>query len=186
MSITTNLVKGIALTQTLVFIYFLLPLKKSFKYKFLSVVKSEYIRPLHKVILAIYTMILLFFMDSVYRINTFEDIILKYYHKANTYLTGFTLFNGVILYRFLQIYNDTMQEEERTLILKKQCINQKEFVDKILKEVEDKKEEINKLTDEVKRYEVLNKQKTNNQKAYFDLLDKYNALKEITEPKKKK
>lgn len=186
MSITTNLVKGITILQTLVFFYFLLPLKKTFKYKFLSMLQSSNIKPLYKALFAVYTMILLFFMDSVYRTSSLEDVILKYYHKANTYLTGFTLFNALILYRFLQIYNYTMQEEEKTAILKKQCINQKDFVEKILKEVDEKNLEIKKLNDELRKYEILGKQKTNNQKAYFDLLDKYNALKEITEPKKKK
>lgn len=79
-----------------------------------------------------------------------------------------------------------MQEEEKTLILKKQCINQKDFVEKILKELEEKKEEVVGMKEEVKKASLLTKQNKNNEKAYFDLLDKYNDLKEVNEPKKKK
>ncbi|KCZ75369.1 hypothetical protein H311_03655, partial [Anncaliia algerae PRA109] len=122
MSITTNLVTTISLCQIICFTYFLLPMKKTFKYKFLSIIKSRHSKPFYKILMALYTMIFVFFLDSFYKGSSLEDVLLKYYHRSNSYLTGFTLFNALILYRFIQVYNEFMEEEEKTNILKKQCI----------------------------------------------------------------
>lgn len=182
-AITAQLVQTISVCQTIIFVVLLLPIKINIRKKMLDLIRSKQARSLFRVMLAVYTMMFILFLDSIYKI-TYDDIILKYLYESNMYLTGFTLFNALVLYRFVSVFSEFLHEVEKSQVLKKQCMNQKDFVDNLLKDLEEKDNEIKRLKEEKNKSDVLLKQHKNNESAFFELLDKYNNLKSTLEPKK--
>lgn len=183
MAITAQLVQTVSGIQTLIFMILLLPLRAGLRKKVIEGLKSKQAKSLLRIVLVVYTMMFILFLDSIYKI-AYDDIILKYLYESNMYLTGFTLFNALVLYRFINVFYEFIREVERSKVLKKQCLNQKDFVDGLLKDIEQKEGEIKRLTEEHTKLKTLLKQHKNNEKAFFELLEKYNNLKNSFESKK--
>lgn len=182
-AITAQLVQIISACQTTIFVVLLLPININVRKRILGLLRSKQATSLLRVLLAVYTMVFILFLDSIYKI-TYDDIILRYLYESNMYLTGFTLFNALVLYRFVNVFSELLLEAERSQALKKQCMNQKDFVDGILKDLEERDCEIKRLKEEKNKSDVLLRQHKNNESAFFELLDKYNSLKSTLEPKK--
>lgn len=146
------------------------------------------------VLLILYAIVFILFIDSVYKLYfTVNDKFLSYHTERNLYLTGFTLYLAVIFRMFTQTLNKLIKEEQSAKILKKQALNQNTFVEDLLKKIEDKDEKIlekeneyNELKKKLLSAEVLLKQYKNNQNEYFSLLEKYNTLENKVRKESKK
>lgn len=185
MGITTHLVQSILYTEMVMFTMLILPLPKYFSRQFIVMFhESKFSRAFTHILWVLYTMVFILFLDSIYRqYNTIEDKFLSYHTERNFYLTGFTLYLALIFKMFTQMLSKLHKEEQSAKILKKQAMNQKTFVDDLIKKVETKDEKICELEAEGKdlnkkilSLEVLLKQYKNNQNEYFTLLEKYNEL----------
>jgi B-cell receptor-associated protein 31 len=89
--------------------------------------------------------------------------------QRNMYLTGFTLFLGLVLSRFVGLMAKTINYEQQIEVLKKQA--------------ENVSKEYNRLSDESKsnsNVDTLKKQAEQQQKAYMELADRYNELEKKT------
>ncbi|KAF9761864.1 Endoplasmic reticulum transmembrane protein YET-like [Nosema granulosis] len=185
MGITTHLVQSILYTEMAIFTLLILPLPKYISRQFIVMFhESKFSRVFTNILWVLYTMVFILFVDSIYRqYSTVEDRFLSYHTERNFYLTGFTLYLALIFRMFTQMLSKLQKEEQSAKILKKQALNQKTFVDDLMKKIESKDEKILELETETKdlnkkilSVEVLLKQYKNNQNEYFSLLEKYNDL----------
>ncbi|KAH9412325.1 hypothetical protein HK407_01g02200 [Ordospora pajunii] len=197
MGITTSLVQAVLLVEMSVFTLMLLPVSKSLKKSILRVfMASKLYRGILHILYVLLAMILVMFVDSAYKIYTGEEYanpFVLYQAERNLYLTGFTLFLAVIFRMFIKMMSLLFKEEESALLLRKQSMNQKKYVEDIVSESTRSEEKIRQLEDKVSSLnakivsgDMLIKQLRNNQNEYFNILDKYNALKEQVENESKK
>ncbi|KAG5859645.1 hypothetical protein KMI_05g08270 [Encephalitozoon hellem] len=189
MGITTQLVQGIAFGEMCMFTFMLLPISKNLKKRMIKLFQtSKFYRGFLHIVYVLFAMILIMFVDSVYKIYTGEDSInpfVLYQAERNMYLTGFTLFLGVIFRMFVRTMCLLFREEESAQLLRKQSMNQKKYVEEMLedstkkdKRIEELEAEIVDLRKKILSGDILIKQLKNNQSEYFNLLDKYNGLRE--------
>lgn len=176
MGITTKIVQTMLLTEIVLFILLLLPIPS--KRQMLAKLTSSFIfKGIKHILLAVYAMIVLLFLDSLFKTSKGNENTYYLYHaERNLYLTGFTLFLAIIFYSFTKLLLQIKIDEEKAGILKKQALNQKDHVEKIIKSSKEKDAKIIELEEKVLKSEVLMKQVKNNQDEYFKLLDKYNKL----------
>lgn len=197
MGITTHLVQSILFGEMTIFTLMLLPIPKILKKKVMRLSQgSKAYKGLLHVLYVLFAMILVMFLDSAYKVYTGEDDnnpFVLYQAERNMYLTGFTLFLALIFRMFISTMFLLFKEEDSAHLLRKQSMNQKDYVQGMLDESTRKDDKIAELGDEVtdlkkkiRAGDVLIKQLKNNQNEYFSLLDKYNGLKEqITSESKK-
>lgn len=189
MGITTQLVQSIVFGEMCMFTFMLLPISKNLKKKVIKLFQaSKFYRGFLHIIYVLFAMILIMFVDSAYKIYTGEDQtnpFVLYQAERNMYLTGFTLFLGVIFRMFIRTMCLLFREEESAQLLRKQSMNQKKYVEEMLedntkkaKRIEELEVEIIDLKKKISSGDILIKQLKNNQNEYFSLLDKYNGLRE--------
>lgn len=186
MGITTSIIQLILLCEIAIFSALLVPFphKKTLLHK-LS--KNFVFRGFKHVLLAVYAMISLLFFDSILKIyKGTENIYFLYHAERNMYLTAFTLFLALVLNTFLKLLVKTKIDEENAAGLKKQAMNQKDFVAKMIEQGKAKEAQIKALEDKIKKNEMVIKQLKNNSDEYFRLLDKYNGVVEKLTGEKKK
>ncbi|KMV66087.1 hypothetical protein M970_050280 [Encephalitozoon cuniculi EcunIII-L] len=197
MGITTQLVQSILLGEMCVFTFMLLPISKGLKKSMMKLFQtSKVYRGFLHILYVLFAMILVMFVDSAYKIYTGEDQanpFVLYQAERNMYLTGFTLFLAVIFRMFIRMMCMLFREEESALLLRKQSMNQKKYVEEMLEEnakkggkIDDLEAEITDLKKRISSGDILIKQLKNNQNEYFNLLDKYNRLKEQVQMESKK
>ncbi|ADM11481.1 B-cell receptor-associated protein 31-like protein [Encephalitozoon intestinalis ATCC 50506] len=197
MGITTQLVQSILFGEMCMFTFMLLPISKNLKKRMIRLFPtSKLYRGFLHIIYVLFAMILIMFVDSAYKIYTGEDHInpfVLYQAERNMYLTGFTLFLGIIFRMFTRTMCLLFKEEESAHLLRKQSMNQKKYVEKILEEntkksekIEELEAEIGDLKKKILSGDILIKQLKNNQNEYFSLLDKYNGLREQMQMESKK
>ncbi|KAK1347541.1 Endoplasmic reticulum transmembrane protein 3 [Hamiltosporidium tvaerminnensis] len=198
MGITTNIVLVVLFTEISLFTILLSPFT-SLKKSFVNVTNSLTFAIRH-ILMAIYSMIFLLFIDSLIKIlktknempyTNYNSEISHTYYSKNVYLSSFTLFLAIVYKRFTILLLNLYKEEEKAEVLKKQAINQKSYVSELVSKNEEKEEIIKKLyneieskSKEVKCSEVLVKQAKNNQDEYLKLLEKYNKLVDLVDNKK--
>ncbi|TBT98185.1 hypothetical protein CWI38_1068p0020 [Hamiltosporidium tvaerminnensis] len=198
MGITTNIVLVVLFTEISLFTILLSPFT-SLKKSFVNVTNSLTFAIRH-ILMAIYSMIFLLFIDSLIKIlktknempyTNYNSEISHTYYSKNVYLSSFTLFLAIVYKRFTILLLNLYKEEEKAEVLKKQAINQKSYVSELVSKNEEKEEIIKKLyneieskSKEVKCSEALVKQAKNNQDEYLKLLEKYNKLVDLVDNKK--
>lgn len=189
MGITTNLVQTVLFGEMTVFTLMLLPIPKNMKRSGMKLFQtSKVYRGFLHILYVLFAMILVMFVDSGYKMYTGEEEhnpFVLYQAERNLYLTGFTLFLALIFRMFTRTMLLLFKEEESAHLLRKQSMNQKEYVEKMIEESTKKDERIGELEDEarilrkkIESGDILMKQMKNNQDEYFNLLDRYNGLKE--------
>lgn len=197
MGITTHLVQAILVGEMATFTLLLVPVPRGAKRSVLRTLQSSKLyRGFLHILYVLFAMILVMFVDSAYKMYTGEDEhnpFVLYQAERNLYLTGFTLFLALIFRMFADTMLQLFREEESALLLKKQSMNQKEYVQGILESESRRSEQIAALDEEAAGFrkqitanDILIKQLKNNQSEYFSLLDKYNALKEQMRRESKK
>ncbi|TBU04206.1 hypothetical protein CWI36_0797p0030 [Hamiltosporidium magnivora] len=198
MGITTNIVLVVLFTEISLFTILLSPFT-SLKKSFVKLTNSLTFAIRH-ILMAIYSMIFLLFIDSLIKIlktknempyTNYNSEISHTYYSKNVYLSSFTLFLAIVYKRFTILLLNLYKEEEKAEVLKKQAINQSTYVSELVSKNEEKEEIIKKLyneieskSKEVKCSEVLVKQAKNNQDEYLKLLEKYNKLVDLVDNKK--
>lgn len=180
----SSLSHSLLVTQIILVMFIISPLPIKYKTIFLSS------RPFNHVISGLLLMVLFSFLDSTIRLRNSTEL-LYYYSERNCILSGISLFLLIVFKRLIHLFQSLDFENQSVNILKKQIQNQKEFVEKLLKEhsefekkLKEKNKEIEQLNEKIKKDEILVKQVKNNQEEYFKLLDKYNNLKYSYESKK--
>ncbi|KAF7684722.1 Endoplasmic reticulum transmembrane protein 1 [Astathelohania contejeani] len=200
MAITTKIVQTIFLLETISFSLLLIPLPNQLK-KTVTTRTYTVLGSIRHVLIATYAMIMLLFLDSFYKYIQISSEIyhtdyfaeLKYYKTFfDMYLTGFTLFLGLVYRRFSAAVMELYRAEEAANILRKQALGQKDYVAQIMEKNRLNEAEIKRLQDEIAdekkkviNNEVLMKQVEKNREEYFKLLKKYNEWKD-SETKKTK
>ncbi|WUR03453.1 reticulum transmembrane protein YET-like [Vairimorpha necatrix] len=173
MGITTNLVKLVLFSQMFLFTLLILPIPKYLKHFIInSLCNSKSFTPLLHLLYVIFTMILIMFIDALLKLTRFHSYDLVYHTERNLYLTGFTLYLGMIFKIFVNMLNTLYKEEESVKILKKQISNNQTFVDSMI----NKDEVIRDLKKTIVSNEIMIKQLKNNQGEYNALSEKYNEL----------
>ncbi|KAI8805283.1 B-cell receptor-associated protein 31-like-domain-containing protein [Cladochytrium replicatum] len=104
-------------------------------------------------------------------------------HQRNLYLTGSTLFLGLVLNRFFAVVLDLSKQEEKMEALRKQFANSnKEFMRMMDKDKDTEKKiaELEKSLEDAERKakdaEIILKQAKNQHDAYMSLAERYNEL----------
>lgn len=131
----------------------------------------------------IFAMILVMFLDSVYRWGNTESLVLFYQCDRNFYLGGFTLFIMVMFNKLCS----TLKETHKTFALNKDFLKQRghtmDFIETVVKDAENAKQKNEELISEIEKLKAeLDSAKTmifeieNNKKAYATLKYKYEAL----------
>lgn len=107
----------------------------------------------------------------------------KFYAQRNMYLTGFTLFLSLILWRTFSLIHDLLKNEQRMLTVQKQAENQsKEYnrltdeASSLKKKSEELEQELIQIKSKSRDVEILKKQAEQQAAAYMELADKYNEL----------
>lgn len=186
MGITTFIIQILLVFEITVFSILLIPFPH--KDSILQKMSTNVLyRGLRHILLAVYGMISLLFFDSVMKkYKGSENIYYMYHAERNLYLTSFTLFLALVLNTFIKMIVKTKDDAVNAAILRKQALNQKEFVAKIMEKSKEKEKKIIAMEEEIKKNEIMIRQLKNNSNEYFKLLDKYNDLVEkITGEKKK-
>ncbi|EPR78359.1 hypothetical protein SLOPH_1713 [Spraguea lophii 42_110] len=172
MSLATKSIQLTLFSEILLFSLLLIPFPIKIRNKLIFYLTLS--KALFQIICGIQLMVLFTFMDSLYKITTDYYSI---YYERNAYISGFTLFLFLVYTTFLSLIKKIIKEEENAAILTKQVINQKEFVEKMMKDLKDKDTELINNKKSLQAAKILATQVENNQKTYFDLLTKYNELK---------
>lgn len=177
-------------------IILLFPFFDSLKKWFLAFyTKSLFMKGLSYMLNILYVMIIILFLDSMYKNSITDSKILEYQTQRNMYLSGFALFLVFNFRQLSKILNMVFVEKKDHKYILKQHKNAGEFLETIGKQLEIEKQKNNKLETELKN---LKDKLTNhaNQIAemknikinYLKLQDKYEKLMEkvMKETKKNK
>lgn len=183
MAITATLVQITLAIQMLVFVVLLAPVGTAKRRAVVGVLRSKWAGACFRAVLAVYVMVFILFLDSIYKM-VYDDVVLKYLYETNMYLTGFTLFNAAVLYILVGVLAKFLSDAERSQDLTKQSLAHKEFVDSLLRDLDESSNEIKRLREEKTKSEALMRQHRNNESAFFELLEKYNTLKHAQESRK--
>ncbi|KAI5170244.1 hypothetical protein PAEPH01_1270 [Pancytospora epiphaga] len=145
--------------------------------------KSLTTAPLYHVIFVLYCMVLVIFLDSIFKKHTVLSPTLLLQSERNFYLSGFTLFLGLIFRRLCRIMSEAVRTDEANKDTLKQHGNSMVFVSKVIEDVKKEKEKNSKLEEKLKELEniiEMNRgvlaETENNKKAYLKLKDKYEKL----------
>jgi B-cell receptor-associated protein 31 len=188
MGITTNLVRTILFAEMTLFTLLIVPVARSFKKSAIKALRASKLWSsfLH-ILYVLYVMVFVMFADASFKMYTGEgnSLFLMYQAEMTFYLTGFTLFLALIFHMFVSMLVLLYKEEEGAQLLRKQSMNQKEYVQSLMdKSVErddrmlSLEEEVTKLNKKLLASEILIKQLKSNQSEYSSLFDKYTSLKE--------
>jgi B-cell receptor-associated protein 31 len=136
------------------------------------------------ILYALYCMVLLIFLDSLYKSCTVTSQILQYQSQRNYYLSGFTLFLALTFNKLCSILQLAYKTEKTNIENKKQHGNSMTFVNNVINEVKEEKaknlqleEKIEKLQNKIQENKEIMSEIENNKKAYLQLKDKYEKLK---------
>jgi B-cell receptor-associated protein 31 len=196
MGITSHLVRTILFAEMALFILLITPAAKNAKKSVIKALRASRLWSsfLH-VLYVLYVMILVMFADAAFKMYTGEDnnIFLMYQAEMTFYLTGFTLFLALIFHMFVSMLMLLYKEEEGAQLLRKQSMNQKEYVQSLVDKSTEKdermlglEEEVADLSKKLIANEILIKQLRSNQGEYSSLFDKYTSLKESLHNESKK
>ncbi|KAI9031351.1 B-cell receptor-associated protein 31-like-domain-containing protein [Hyaloraphidium curvatum] len=111
--------------------------------------------------------------------------------QRNLYLTGFTLFLGIVLYRFFGTLLELQQHEDKAAAVKKQAEGARKEYDRMLDEVKKKDDKIREMLEKEETlvaqnktfkadFEAMKRQSENLSKAYDDLSTLHNELEKKT------
>lgn len=102
-----------------------------------------------------------------------------FYAQRNVYLTGATIFLALVLNRFFSMILDLVKQEEKALVLKSQSTKTSKELLKLIDtdstkdlKIQELTEQIQKLKDQVKDFDILKKQAESLNSEYMHLVDK--------------
>lgn len=188
MEFSTKIIKILCILQGTVLSILLLPISMKVKI-FICRPISFNSSILYKGIFIIYILISVVFVDCL--LKKHEDLVMTLYNLNNLYISGFTLYLAFVLFAtsstlnsLSKLQSNIEKEKVQIEILKKQVGNQKPFVDKLLDDLAALGKDLDSKDKDLRAAKNMLKQLKNNENAYFDLLEKYNQLKNAREPKK--
>lgn len=140
---------------------------------------------LKHICLGMYAMVGLMFLDSTYRWNTSDSAILTYQSEKNFHLSGFALFLALLFDKLCSALEEAFRTHRINEDNVKQKTNSMTFVQRVIQDSKDEREENQRLKDEIKslqaevsRSKSLMAEIESNKQAYLKLKDKYESLKE--------
>ena len=186
MGIQTSLIQTLLYSKMMVTVMLLQPYFFSFRFAIVKLYyKSKGFKAFYHILYALYCMVFLIFLDSLYRYSKSSSQVLSYQAERNFYLSGFTLFLAVVLNKLCDTLYNTFLTEQKNQQNIKQHGNSMKFVTKVIEDAKSEKEkneelkkEIENLKEEISRNKAAVAEIDNNKKVYLALKDKYEKLKE--------
>ncbi|KAJ1954971.1 Endoplasmic reticulum transmembrane protein 3 [Dispira parvispora] len=192
-----------ALHYTLIFalLIFELPLPHQWRRNFLYVIsRSRWVASGFYWIRVVYVFVFLLFLDAVVRMQKTENELRtepiadarmesqlharKFYSQRNVYLTGFTLFLGLILSGTYHLVLDLLKREDEMEATnrvvsdksKQETTSRHDEVKKLRQDLSNMQSELTEARKQVVDFENLRKQAEGQHQEYMRLADRYNAL----------
>ena len=151
MSIQVSMVQNVLYFQMALVLFLLQPYFISIKMwiikKYNFIIQATVLK---HIIIGLYVMVGIMLVDSTYKWNKSDSLVLMYQNEKNFYLCVFSLFLAVVLNKLCKILENTFRVELLNKQTVKQNGNSREFVSSV---IEGHKSEKEKLENEVKRLE---------------------------------
>ncbi|KAJ1971695.1 Endoplasmic reticulum transmembrane protein 3 [Dimargaris xerosporica] len=205
MALHYTLIFALLVFECATFVSLIAPVPIPWRRKLLyHVSKSNVIASLFYWLRVIFVFVFLLFVDAVVRMQRTEAELRsepitdarmesqlharKFYSQRNVYLTGFTLFLGIILSGTYHLILDLLKRQDEfesvrqrnSEMSKKQALSGSNDVEALQKELAATRQELKDAEDKVKHLDNLKKQAENQHQEYMRLADKYNALERST------